>query len=192
MSKEEKHSRMALVYNRNSIDITPKGGIVYIPDHSKAKLMYYLDCMCTVLSLDQTEHNIRRLTDYNSYNTLTDGETAAMVLLSTLLDPVTLNDVCIFHDEEACRGTSNQFFEINARRTTLAAAESVMVGNVRVTVNKIMCYKMDWLKFYYLDPLSYFVRLFGNAEKSRRQQQPQVAYYEGGRSDDDSCCCVIL
>ena len=113
-----------------------------------------------------------------------------MVMLSTLLDPVTLNDVCIFHDEEACRGTSNQFFEINARLATLAAAESVMVGNVRVTVKKIMCYKMDWLKFYYLEPLSYFIRLFENAE-SRRPQQPQVTYYETGRSDDDSCCVIL-
>jgi hypothetical protein len=42
---------------------------------------------------------------------------------------------------------SNPFWkiEINTRRTTFAAAESVMVGNVRVSVKKIMCYNTSWM-----------------------------------------------
>jgi hypothetical protein len=48
---------MALVFNRDSIGVTAIGAVVTVPDHPKARLMYYLNCMCTVLSLDEAEHN---------------------------------------------------------------------------------------------------------------------------------------
>ena len=178
---------MALVFNRDSIGVTVIGAVVTVPDHPKAKLMYYLNCMCTVLSLDEAEHNITRLTDYRSYYLLSDEETAAMIVLSTLLDPVTLNGVCIFNDEEACGNSSNEFYEINSRRTTIAAVESVMVGNVRVSVKKIMCYKMSWLVNNYVDPLSHLIELYQNASTNRRRPQARI-----NRQDDDGGCCVIL
>ena len=202
---------MALVYNRDSIGVTTTGTVVTVPDHPKAKLMYYLNCMCTVLSLDQAEHNITRLTDYRSYYLLSDEETADMVVLCTLLDPITLNEVCIFNDEEACGDSSNEFYEINARRTTVAAAASVMVGNVRVSVKKIMCYKMSWLLKNYIEPLSHFIDLYQNASTNRTppnrsnprlQWRPQTRLNRQNRrygaisdhhtQDDDGCCCCVI
>jgi len=179
---------MALVFNRDSTGVSATGTVVTVPDHPKAKLMYYLNCMCTVLSLDQAEHNIARLTDYRSYYILSDEETAAMVVLCTLLDPDTLNGVCILDDEEACGDSSNEFFEINARRTTVPASESVMVGNVRVPIKKIMCYKMNWLEENYIEPLSHFVELYQNGGRNNtpRRRRPTT------QNSEDSCCCNIL
>jgi hypothetical protein len=44
------------------------------------------------MSLDQTQHNIKRLTDYFYYYLLSEEETVALLELSILLDPNTLND----------------------------------------------------------------------------------------------------
>jgi hypothetical protein len=170
---------MAVVINRQTIGVTTTGTAVAVPSHPKARLMYYLDSMCTVLSLDQTQHNIKRLTDYFYYYLLSEEETAALLELSILLDPITLNGVCIFNDEEACGDFTNEFFEINARRTTIAAAESVMIGNIRVSVKKIMCYKMSWLEKNYLQPLSHFIKLYQKTPRRRSTAQDIL----------ESCCC---
>lgn len=177
---------MAVVFNRDSIGVTATGTVVTVPDHPKAKLMYYLNCMCTVLSLHQSVYNITRLTDYRSYNILSDEETASMVLLSTLLDPVTLNGVCIFSDEEACGDSSNKFYEINARRTTVAAAESVMIGNIRASIKKIMCYKMSWLEENYIEPQSYFVALYQNRRTNNTPGRLPITH-----NNDDGCCNIL-
>ncbi|CAC5379230.1 unnamed protein product [Mytilus coruscus] len=142
-----------------------------IPNHPKAKLMYYLYCMCDVLKLDQTEHNIKRFTDYKNYNSLTSEQTHAMILLCNLLDPATLNDVCIFHDEEACGNFGNEFFKIEANRTRIAAARSVMVGNVQVAIQKFMCYKISWIKEYFIEPLRQMIDIL---QKANRPPQRQI------------------
>ncbi|CAC5380320.1 unnamed protein product [Mytilus coruscus] len=46
--------------------------------------------------------------------------------------------------EEACGDSNNEFYEINSKRTTFAAVQSVMIGSVRANVTNIMCYKMTW------------------------------------------------
>lgn len=164
------------------------GTAVDVPDHPKARLMYYLESMCTVLQLDQTEHNIRRFTDYENYYSLTNEETAAMVLLCTLLDPVTLNDVCIFHDEEACGNYGNEFFKIEANRIKIAAARSVMVGNVQVAIKKFMCYKMSWIEKNYIEPLRQMINII---QTTNRQQPRQITYSDSSDSEKE-CCCSIL
>ena len=43
---------------------------VYIPDNDLARLMYYLDCVFTVIKYDEE----KRLTDYKNYYLLTKEE----------------------------------------------------------------------------------------------------------------------
>ncbi|VDI61837.1 Hypothetical predicted protein [Mytilus galloprovincialis] len=186
---------MALVYNKSSVDLKATGTSVTIPNHPKARLMYYLNCMCIVLSLDQTEQNIGRLTDYQNYDSLNMEETAKLILLCIHLDPFTLTNVCIFYDESACGTSGNEFYEITARRTTLASTQSVMVGNVRITVRKVMCYKLSWLKTYYLNPIKGFVDQLQNRNRRSRQQHiTDRSYLLAGHNDsvECSCCCNIL
>ncbi|CAG2198177.1 unnamed protein product [Mytilus edulis] len=118
-----------------------------IPNNPKAKLMYYLKSMCYILQLDQTEHDIKRFTYYKKkYYSLSNEETAAMVLFCTMLYSVTLNDVCIFPDEEACGNSQNEFFKIEANRCRIAATRSVMVGNVQVGIKEFISYKRVWIE----------------------------------------------
>ena len=184
---------MALVYNRETIGVKAIGRPVSVPNNPKARLMYYLNCMCIVLSLDQTGYNIRRLTQYNNYTSLTEDETAALVLLCTLLDPITLNGVCIFNDDEACGGSDNKFYEINSRQTTFAAADTVLVGGIRVSVKKVMCFKMNWLKKNYVTPLTQLLESRNSDRIATYGAIQNENYRSVSRNTDCNwCCCTIL
>ncbi|CAC5371025.1 unnamed protein product [Mytilus coruscus] len=162
---------MALVLNRDSVNDKDSSSNVIVPNNPTAKLMYYLNCMCKVLNLDQTEYDITRLTDFRRYVCISDEDLASMIILCSYLDPGTLTDVCIFQDEVACGNNVNKFCDVNTRLKTIAAAQSVMVGNVKVKVKKIMFYKMTWIETYYVEPLAHFIALYDRP--SRRQQSQQ-------------------
>ena len=144
---------MAFALGFNDVEVKKTGSKTDVPNNNKAKLMYYLNCMCAALDLSETSQNLQRLRNCNNYASLSASETKELVVLCGLLNPRLLNDKCIFHSNEACKDFGNQFFEINAKRTTFAAVQSVMIGSVRVNVSKIMCYRMDWLKYYYIEPM---------------------------------------
>ncbi|CAG2242632.1 unnamed protein product [Mytilus edulis] len=180
---------MAFALDQLGVTVKPIGSKCTVANHPKAKLMYYLDCMCDVLKLDQTEHNIKRLTDYKYHYTLTNEETAAMILLCTLLDPVTLTDVCIFHDEEACGNSGNKFFKIEANRARIVAARSVMVGSVQVAIQKFMCYKMCWIERYYFEPLK---QMIDRIQQANRPQRRPVTYPDSDSECECCTCCSIL
>lgn len=144
---------MAFALGFRDIDVKKTSVSCTVPNNDKARLMYYLHCMCTALDLSRTSQNLRRLRDYQNYFSLSSNETKELIVLCTLLNPITLTNKCIFHSEDACGDPSNAFYEINSRRTTFAAVQSVMIGSLRANVSNIMCYKMSWLKYYYVEPL---------------------------------------
>ena len=149
---------MAFALGFNDVEVKKTGSTANVPNNPKAKLMYYLHCMCFTLDLSGTSRNLQRLRNYSNYASLSARETNELVMLCRLLNPVLLNDKCIFHSDVVCGNKPNQFFEINAKRTTFAAVQSVMIGSVRANVSKIMCYKMDWLKTYYTEPMKYLLK----------------------------------
>ena len=51
---------MAAIMGRTEVGIKRIGGSVVVADNPKAKLMYYLDCICSVLDLSDTD-NLSRL-----------------------------------------------------------------------------------------------------------------------------------
>ena len=58
---------------------------VSVPQNSKAKLMYYLNCVATVIQLDDPA--LSRLKNYQSYYLLSQEETDALLALVILLSP---------------------------------------------------------------------------------------------------------
>lgn len=194
---------MALVLNDKD-----SGSNVTVPNNPTAKLMYYLNCMCKVLNLYQTEYDITRLTDFRRYVCISDEDLASMIILCSYLDPGTLTDVCIFQDEVACGNKVNKFCDVNTLPKNMAAAKSVTVGNVKVKVLKIMFYKMAFIETYYVEPLAYFIALYDTP--SSRRQQPQQTIHQtdnvqkpqspcktvrmtnnSKNNDNRSCCCIL-
>ena len=66
----------------NNVMVRPFGNLVTIPNHPIAKLMYYLDCISTLIKYDDNT-----FTDYQNYHLLSDEETVSVYILAKLLNP---------------------------------------------------------------------------------------------------------
>ena len=73
---------MALVLNRNRVGVENTSTTVGVPNNPVARLMYYLNCMCTVLSLDQMDYNIMKLVSYETYFLLTNEDKVLLLLVA--------------------------------------------------------------------------------------------------------------
>ncbi|CAC5412575.1 unnamed protein product [Mytilus coruscus] len=115
------------------------------------------DNVTLAVATTKWENNIGRLMDYQiiipQYGRDSKIDTASFVC--NHLDPVHLPMFVFFYDESAWGQSGNEFYRIAARRTV--SFDTVSHGWKRsVTVTKVMCYKMSWLKMNYLDPLADF------------------------------------
>ena len=126
---------------------------VSVPQNPKAKLMYYLDCVATVIQLDDPA--LSRLKNYQSYYLLSEEETDALLALVILLSPDELIGKVFFPSED-CGGRTNQFFELSAVSHMLAVADNIVIGGERKRVGKIMFFKRSWMENNYLSPIRSF------------------------------------
>ena len=51
----------------------------------------------------------------------------------------------------------NRFFEITGEIIGICANQEIIIGGIVVRVLKIMICRSNWIKYYYFDPLSYFL-----------------------------------
>lgn len=198
---------MALVSNRNQVGLENTSTIVGVPDNPLARLMYYLHCMCSVLSLN--EPGINRLTNYKSYFLLNEEEKVSLLLFCAKLNPITLTGQCLINNEKirATAGRDNEFYNVNNQSMTFAASESVVVGEKYVTVRKLMVYNSSWLNQYYLEPMQYFLQnVDGNEVHMNSTDQttgfqlnvPAIDYNTRYtrplycRQESETCWCTIL
>ena len=122
-----------------------------IPNNCKAKLMYYLNSVSTVLQLDNP--NLNRLTNYQNYWSLSDEETRTLLVLVLVLSPDELINKVFFQSDEMCGDSSNEFYEISQINHMFAVAGSVLVGGKQTRVNKIMTFKRAWIVNNYFTPV---------------------------------------
>lgn len=162
---------MAAAFGRLQLQVEKTGISVTIPSNPKAKLMYYLDCICNVLELGSDASNLRRLRDYENYYRLTEDETNELLLLCALISPKVLLNKCIFQDDDMCGDSNNEFYKIQAVRHRMVVASSIMIGGQTKSVNKIMCFKMSWLRQYYLQPMEHFQQKLEREQAARRRQE---------------------
>lgn len=83
------------VFNRTEIDLKDTSKTCNVPNDPVAKLMYYLNCMCSVLQLDD-DPDINALRNYNNYYQLSHIDRNVLVNLCMLLNPRNLLNRCIF------------------------------------------------------------------------------------------------
>lgn len=65
---------------RNQYSVRPKGGPVTVPNNEVARLMYYLDCVCSVIDYDADIEFVR---DYDNWSSLSIGGTRAQLSVRT-------------------------------------------------------------------------------------------------------------
>ena len=160
---------------------------VTVPANAKAKLMYYLSCVKTVIQLDDS--TLQRLTDYNNYYLLTDAETDALLAMVMLLSPDKLLGKVFFPDED-CGGRNNKFFELSAVSHMLAVTDNVLIGGERKRVAKVMFFQRSWLDNYYFTPLRSFqgrLQRMARGLPGRAPTPPPPRPPPSRRRDSDSC-----
>ena len=124
-----------------------------VPQNPKAKLMYYLNCVASVIQLDDPA--LSRLKNYQSYYLLRDQETDALLEFIILFSPDELIGKVFFPSED-CGGRTNQFLELSAVSHMLAVANNIVIGGERKRVGKIMFFQRSWMETYYLTPIRSF------------------------------------
>ena len=160
---------------------------VTVPANAKAKLMYYLSCVKTVIQLNGSP--LQRLTDHHNYHLLTDREIDALLAMVILLSPDELVGKVFFHDED-CRGANNQFFELSAVSHMLGVTDNILIGGERKSVAKVMFFKRSWLDNNYFIPLKSFEGRLQRLARSLPRRAPTPLSPPPRRRDSD--CCNIL
>ena len=146
---------MALAFQRNQVGLKLTGTHCSVPNNPKAKLMYYLNCMATVLNLDELP---AVFTNYQNYSALDSTMTKHLVEFCRLLSPDLLEGKCIFEVNDL-NGSSNEFVELSAAKTTMVAAGSIMMAGRNVQIAKIMLYKRIWRRNNYDLPMAELERI---------------------------------
>ncbi|XP_061192211.1 uncharacterized protein LOC133200391 [Saccostrea echinata] len=149
------------------------GTSVTVPADPRARLMYYLRCICQVLSLD--DENLDRLTDFTYYYTLTTNELDALLVLCILISPDNLVGKCIFEDDELCGDLVTQFYELSAVQNRFLVTDTVLLGSQQRHIKKIMTFKKTFLQNYYIIPIATFadrLRVIAGIDN-----QPRASYH---------------
>ena len=178
----------AVVRERVGIkDITQRTSV---PGNPKAKLMYYLHCVAVVIQLD--DPGLRRLRDYQNYNSLNDAETDALLALVLLFSPDELLGKVFFPSED-CGGFNNQFYELSAVSHMLAVSDNIVIGGERKRVAKVMFFQRSWMETNFLSPIASFQgrlqRMARRLPSPPRASTPLIPRFS---SSPDFCCCTIL
>eukprot|EP00477_Mikrocytos_mackini_P003305 GAHX01004153.1.p1 GENE.GAHX01004153.1~~GAHX01004153.1.p1 ORF type:complete len:177 (+),score=20.24 GAHX01004153.1:49-579(+) len=176
---------MAFAMENVRLHVKATGTSVTVPENPRAKLMYYLSCVCDALQLDSSDtRNIARLKDYQNYFRLTEEEKSELLVLCAVLSPDVLLNKVFFQNDRMCGNSSNEFYDIGTVASQLVVSSSIVIGGQRKNIRKIMTFKMSWLRKNYLEPIQALARELEEAEESRRRRAIAAR-----QSDDD---CVIL
>jgi hypothetical protein len=185
---------MAALMNRTQVGLKPTSSAVNVPSAPKARLMYYLDCISTVLNLDNTDEDINRLRNFSQHYLLTDDETKVLVALCYMISPDVLTGKCMFQDDDMCGASQNCFFELSSVESQFLVTDSVLIGGQRTRVQNIMCYKESWLINNWLLPMKQVV---DELERPKPRAITYVSTYTPPPAtyvpvQHKSSCCVIL
>ena len=186
---------MALYYERDEVHLERDSISVTVPENDIARLMFYLHCVCTSIDCNN-DAEIQRFTNYNRWNLLSIDEQKVLIVLCYRFSPDVFDDKVFFHSEALCEDSSNRFYKIHQVRSQLLAAESIVIAGQVRHVNKIMTYKMSWMKTYYLDPMTRLAtRLSSPPPRPAIQSRPARSYSppvvrQPARTSSSGCRCT--
>lgn len=187
---------MALVLGQNRVGIARNDNPTLVPNHPVARLMFYFDCICTVLEI--TDDSNAKLRDYLRFFLLTETDVDKLLYFCWLFSPDVLNNKCIFHDENLCGEYENAFFELSQVTERLLVTDSLMIGNQQRQVKNVMAFKAIFLlKNYYIpmelykDRLEIFL-LAMNIIMQERRRIAEVEAADRDRNTTSTSCCTIL
>lgn len=157
------------VIGTNEYNFSMFGNLVTVPDADIAKIMYYIDCVCT--AIEYNDNNISRYRNYANWYNMSDEEDRLIFLLGLTLSPKELEDKVFFNSPALCPESSNQFYKIGQVQNRLLISSSIVIGGQTRRVNNIMAYKAVWMQKNYYQPMSRLINRF--SPDSQRQAKSQ-------------------
>lgn len=151
----------------NTENITRASHMVQVPENNIAKLMYYLDVVCTLVEYNDPAMN--KLRNFTKHYTLSTNERVFLYVLCSKLDPDDLVDSVIFKDESGvlCGGSLNRIYDINQVQHRFVVSNSIVIGGQRRKVKKFMVIRPEWLRKFYFVPM---LSITAEIEEERRKQ----------------------
>ena len=189
---------MAAVLRNVELGLKETGSPVTVPNHPQARLMFYLDCMCSVLSMDNSSPSLNALRDFRNYTRLSYSQVDELLVLCILLSPDVLLNKCIFLNEEMCRNSCNKFFELSAVSNQMLVTDSVLIGGQQRRVQKIMTFKEAFLRMDYIEPMDYYsqrLRRIASSARLEAERRPQRRAINSSPDPSNSgraSCCIVL
>ena len=142
---------MAATLVADKLYVSEFGTAAQVPNNDIAKLMYYMNCVCTVL--DHEEKSF--LTDYKNYDDLNNEQAKLVYGLALIFQPALLIQAGVFIvDSKLLDGEfNNQFYEITNEKIGFHVNQEVMIGGKVVRVKKLMACNNIWLSNNYYNPI---------------------------------------
>jgi hypothetical protein len=155
-------------------DITVKADI---PQNATARLLYYLNCVNTIiklveLNIDEVDYTfVSWVNDYKNCLpfTMTNQAKQKILRIARLFSPNILEDKIFFRTTNLNGDLNNRFYEINSSEITVAATDEVVIGGAKKKIHKIMLYKSDWLQTYYFNAIRDLERELGQLTRTNTQ-----------------------
>lgn len=159
---------MSATLGMKNVKVKAFGTYTTVPNNAIAKLMYYLDCVATVIDYDD-----RTLTDYQNYDELSGEELVAVYALAKKLNPSLFLKAGIFIIDEKLlfNNLANQFFEITDETIGFHANQEIVIGGRVVKVLKVMACNNNWLSAYYYRPIAEIDNLVREIENRNYRSQ---------------------
>ena len=98
-----------MILQSNDLDVKDTSQKTTVPNNPYARLMYYINSICSLIPIDKLDEKVSYFRDYKNYNKLSDSEQNAVVQLALLLKPDLLTGKIIFYAPELCQGYNNRF-----------------------------------------------------------------------------------
>ena len=165
---------------------------VTVPDNDLARLMYYLECVSSLLNYSE----IQKYTDYKNYFLLSSDDQAKVCAFAILLSPEILLKANIFIIEPRLltSGSRNQFFKITDERIGVHVDQEIVIGGRSVQVKKIMVCNQSWINDNYTKSLANLLSSYNSTEtvSNLNNNNTYVNYNSSNTSNGCSCkkCCI--
>ena len=159
--------------NYQKLEIEQIDHKIEIPNNKLAKLLYYLECVFTVIQSDLEKKYINYF--YNDLLLSKEEEETILDLVSKFNSKVMLElNLFVIEPDFVPIDKENEFYDIDDERFEGKVNLEVVIGELTRKVLKIMACNQSWIDKYYFEPL----KEYENQQKVEIKEEKEIKEYK--------------